>query len=95
MPSAEFSAVGLRFLDARDQLLRLPDMVRRARHLGDRRHGDDLADFKDVDAEQLAVLAAGVAAETEKQKLEFVRAREIAALVDFLLNRFHVPSQKG
>jgi hypothetical protein len=41
------------------------------------------------------VLAVGVAAEAEEQQFEFVRARKVAAFVDFLLNRFHVPSRKG
>jgi hypothetical protein len=66
----------------------------RAGDRGDLRHRDDLADLEDVNAEQLAMIAVVVAAEAEKQKLEFVGAREVAALVDFLLNRFHVPSQK-
>jgi hypothetical protein len=57
---------------------------------GDRRHRHDFADLEDVNAEQLAVVAVFVAAQAEEQQLEFVGARERAALVDFLLNRFHV-----
>ena len=45
------------------------------------RHGDDLADLEDVDAEQLVAFTMPVAAEPEQQQFEFVGAGQGAVLV--------------